>query len=154
MFDIPRNNFGIPFSQIKSPTISLKKQHFLIYQFGGLYKIRVHILQQNVVDIFKIKTVFFRLVPESGTIERNFDKVSNSRVVEFRSSENYNEGISLKMDHVLDFIIRLDLRLNGNSSLTVFLQNLETKDIYFLHYITSDVLITSQVNLIYCLLGY
>lgn len=62
------------------------------------------------------------------------------------TSENYVEGIRLRMDHVLYFVMSLDIMLNSNSSFSVTLQNRETKEVYYLHYITSDIWITAQVD--------
>lgn len=87
-----------------------------------------------------------RLIPDTALVERNFNHNHKSNVLEYKTSENYNEGIRMKLDHVLDFVMKVDVLLNGNSSLTVVLQNRETKDAYFLHYITSDVFITTQVS--------
>lgn len=94
---------------------------------------------------FKIIILPFRIIPETASLQRSFDQSLNTKIMEFRTSENYNEGLKLRLDHVLDFVMRVDMMLNGNSSLTVILQNRESKDAYFLHYITSDILITTQV---------
>lgn len=75
-------------------------------------------------------------------------------MVEFKTSENYNEGIQLKIDLVMDFVLKLDLLLNGNSSLTVTLQNRENHDYYLLHYITSDILITTEVRWLFYLISH
>uniref|UniRef100_A0AAR5PNU2 heparosan-N-sulfate-glucuronate 5-epimerase n=1 Tax=Dendroctonus ponderosae TaxID=77166 RepID=A0AAR5PNU2_DENPD len=93
------------------------------------------------------------LIPDTAIVERNLNHNRKSNVLEFRTSENYNEGIRMKLDHVLDFVMKVDVLLNGNSSLTVVLQNRETKDAYFLHYITSDIFITTQDSNIYHGLG-
>ncbi|KAF7284257.1 hypothetical protein GWI33_022254 [Rhynchophorus ferrugineus] len=89
------------------------------------------------------------IIPASATLNRIFIKELNTQAFEFKTSENYIEPIKLKMDHVLDFVMMVDILLNGNSSLTVVLQNRETKDAYFLHYITTDILITVQDSNIY-----
>lgn len=93
------------------------------------------------------------LVPDSATFKRVLLSNINNKVLEFKTSENYNEGIQLKIDLVMDFVLKLDLLLNGNSSLTVTLQNRETNDYYLLHYITSDILITTEGANIYHGLG-
>lgn len=87
------------------------------------------------------------VVPQTGSVERSLDKEVGSRVLKFRTSENYGEGVKLKMDHVLDFVMCLNIKLNENSSFSVTLQNRETQEIYNLHYITSEILITLQVGL-------
>ncbi|CAG9830726.1 unnamed protein product [Diabrotica balteata] len=88
-------------------------------------------------------------VPPTAKLERLLEKSSNNKILKFVTSENYMEGIRLKMDHVLYFVMSMDVFLNSNSSITVTLQNRENKEIYFLHYITSDIWITSQDNNIY-----
>ncbi|XP_056641918.1 D-glucuronyl C5-epimerase B [Diorhabda sublineata] len=89
------------------------------------------------------------IIPSTAKFERIIDNNFNSKILKFITSDSYEEGIRLKMDHVLYFVMSLDLILSGNSSVTITLQNRETKQIYFLHYITSDVWITSQDNNIY-----
>lgn len=102
---------------------------------------------------YYIIEVFYRLVPDSASFKRVLSK-TNNKVVEFKTSENYNEGIQLKIDLVMDFVLKLDLLLNGNSSLTVTLQNRENNDCYLLHYITSDILITTEVWWLIFFLNY
>lgn len=89
------------------------------------------------------------VVPTSATLDVILDTKLNTKITKFKTSENYNEAIQLKMDHVSDLVMTIDVKLNGNSSLTVVLQNRETKINYFLHYITTDVLIAVQDNNIY-----
>lgn len=91
------------------------------------------------------RRVFYRLVPDSAIFKKVLLSNINNKVIEFKTSENYNEGIQLKIELVMDFVFKLDLLLNGNSSLTVTLQNRENNDYYLLHYITSDILITTEV---------
>ncbi|EFA10381.1 D-glucuronyl C5-epimerase B [Tribolium castaneum] len=92
-------------------------------------------------------------VPHPGTIERVYDKTAGSKVLKFKTGELYLDAIKLKMEHVLDFIMSLNIVLSGNSSFSIVLQNRETREIYNLHYITSDVLITVQDNNVYHGLG-
>lgn len=57
--------------------------------------------------------------------------------------------MSLKMDHVLDFVLMMDLKiLSENSSVTVALQNRETRQLWRLHYVCSPQLIFTQVMLV------
>ncbi|XP_066247990.1 D-glucuronyl C5-epimerase B [Euwallacea similis] len=88
-------------------------------------------------------------VPESANLQRGFTQGAKTKVLHFKTSENYNEGIHLKMDHVLSFVLKVDLLLSGNSSFTVALQNRENKEVFFLHYIVSDILITTEGSNIY-----
>lgn len=92
------------------------------------------------------KEVVKWLVPSSAKLERVRDDLSGDRVLKFSTSDNYLEGIQLKMDHVLYFVMSLNIMLSGNSSFSVTLQNRESLDVYNLHYIVSDVWITVQVR--------
>ncbi|KAB0795343.1 hypothetical protein PPYR_12182 [Photinus pyralis] len=93
-------------------------------------------------------------IPESASISRiSVDKSAN-RVLKFSTSDNYSGGIRVKMDHVLDFVMSVNILLNGNSSFSVILQNREKKDIYNLHYIASDILVTAQDKNIYHGIGF
>nr|CAI5837151.1 unnamed protein product [Callosobruchus analis] len=89
------------------------------------------------------------IVPINAKLERSYDSSIESRILKFVTSENYLEGIRLRMDHVLYFVMRLDIILSSNSSFTVTLQKRETKELYYLHYINSDIWITVQDNNIY-----
>jgi heparosan-N-sulfate-glucuronate 5-epimerase len=93
------------------------------------------------------------IVPYPGVVERAFDKSVGSKVMKFKTGEFYLDAIKLKMEHVLDFIMSLNIALSGNSSFSIVLQNRETREIYNLHYITSDFLITVQDNNVYHGLG-
>lgn len=86
------------------------------------------------------------LIPKTGSIERIYDPSTYSRIVKFRTSEQFMDSIQLKMEHVLDFVMSVDILLYPNSSFTIELQNRETKYVYNLHYISTDVLITAQVR--------
>lgn len=85
------------------------------------------------------------LVPKTAKLERIFNSPSGSRVLKFYTSD-YLDGIELKIDLVLYSVMSLNIMLSGNSSLSVTLQNRESKELYNLHYITSDIWITVQVN--------
>nr|CAH7743388.1 unnamed protein product [Callosobruchus chinensis] len=85
------------------------------------------------------------IVPMNAKLERSYDSSIESRILKFVTSENYLEGIRLRMDHVMYFVMRLDIILSSNSSFTVTLQKRETKELYYLHYINSDIWITVQV---------
>lgn len=85
-------------------------------------------------------------VPYPGSIERVYDPHVESRIMKFKSGELFMDAIKLKMEHVLDFVMSLNIMLNGNSSLSVILQNRESRETYNLHYITSDILIAVQVS--------
>lgn len=85
-------------------------------------------------------------VPIGSTILRTHDNTLNNRILNFSTLDAFSSGVKLKMDHVLDFVMSLNIILYANSSLTVVLQNREKKEYYNLHYIASDILITAQVS--------
>lgn len=87
-------------------------------------------------------------VPSDSKISRIIDGFTN--VLNFTAGDR---GISLKMDHVLDFVMTVNLALTVNSSFTVILQNREKMEQYNLHYIASDILLSAQENNIYHGLG-
>lgn len=86
------------------------------------------------------------LIPTGSTIVRAYDENSGSKILNFTTLDAFSSGVKLKMDHVLDFVMSLNIILYANSSLTIVLQNREKKEFYNLHYIASDILITAQVN--------
>lgn len=48
----------------------------------------------------------------------------------------------MQLDHVLDLVFGIDIQLQWNSSLIITIQNRETKQIYHIHYVVSDILLT------------
>ena len=61
-----------------------------------------------------------------------------------------SSGVSLKLDHVLDFILSVNLKLGVNSSFTTVLQSREKRDqVFQLHYICSELLISAQDQHVY-----
>ncbi|KAJ8911450.1 hypothetical protein NQ315_013812, partial [Exocentrus adspersus] len=103
--------------------------------------------RKTIEDADKERAMWF--VPSSAKLERIPNSGLGNMILKFYTSENYLDGIQLKMDHVLYFVMSLNIMLNGNSSLSVTLQNRENRDIYNLHYITSDIWITVQDSNIY-----
>lgn len=87
------------------------------------------------------------IVPPSCVYNRIFDERVDSRILKFATAESFSNSIRLKMDHVLDFVMSLDILLKANSSFAVVLQNRETKEMYNLHYVASEVLLAAQVNI-------
>lgn len=85
-------------------------------------------------------------IPASSSLERIFDDRTGSMVLKFATPETFSNSIKLKVDHVLDFVISFDIVLQENSSFTLVLQNREKREIYNLHYVASDVLLTAQVS--------
>jgi len=74
-------------------------------------------------------------VPQGSVMNRVYNKQANSYVLKFATPETSTSGISLKLDHVLDFVLKWDLNIKDNGSITVILQSREKKEIYYLHYI-------------------
>lgn len=85
------------------------------------------------------------ILSSGAIITRYFDKFLNNKILNFTTLDFYESTVTLKMDHVLDFVMNLNIILCANSSFTIVLQNREKKDIYNLHYIASDILISAQV---------
>lgn len=84
------------------------------------------------------------IIPKYAIFDRISDNFLNTKVIKFYTSDNI--GIYLRMDHVLYFVMSLDIQLKGNGSLIVTLQNRESKEAYNLHYLISDVWIAAKVS--------
>ena len=64
--------------------------------------------------------------------------------------QTVTSGVSLKLDHVLDFVLSLNFRFAVNSSFTVVLQSREKRDqIFQLHYLCSDLTVLAQDQHVY-----
>lgn len=59
--------------------------------------------------------------------------------------DSLSSQVLLKLDHVGDLILQVDIKLLSNSSLTITLQSRDNKESFFLHYISSDVHISAEV---------
>lgn len=92
-------------------------------------------------------------VPQGSVISRIYDKQVNSYVLKFATPETSTSGISLKLDHVLDFVLKWDLNIKDNGSITVALQSREKKDMYYLHYTVNNVMLYTYKNHIYYGIG-
>lgn len=92
-------------------------------------------------------------VPQGSVVSRQFDERSNSYVMKFATPETSSSGISLKIDQVLDLVLRVDLCVKDNGSLTVLLQSREKKDTYYLHYTTRNVVMHTRDNHVYYGIG-
>lgn len=69
-----------------------------------------------------------------------------TREIEPNSNDNnlicaFGNSVTLQMDHVLDLVLGIDIQLQRNSSLMITIQNRETKQIYHIHYVVSDILL-------------
>lgn len=92
-------------------------------------------------------------MPGGSNLTRVFDKTSGSDVLSFATQSHYDSAIVLKMEHVLDLVLGIDLLLKPNSSLMVTLQNRETKRLYNLHYVVADILLSVQDDNFYYGIG-
>ncbi|XP_011881313.1 PREDICTED: D-glucuronyl C5-epimerase [Vollenhovia emeryi] len=84
-------------------------------------------------------------VPQGSVMSRVYDKQANSYVLKFATPETSTSGISLSLDHVLNFVLRWDLNIKDNGSITVVLQSRE-KEVYYLHYVTSNIVLQNYNN--------
>lgn len=86
------------------------------------------------------------VVPFGAMVNRSLD-VRFTKYLQFATNEALSGAVSLKLDHVLDFVLSMDVNLQANGSVRVILQNREKKEVFNLHYIISDVMISIQVSL-------
>ena len=86
-------------------------------------------------------------VPRNSSITRNLSTLTT--IVNFTTSNQFENAVQLEMDHVLDLLLSVDILFKANSSLMVTLQNRETQQNYYLHYIVADFSITVQDSNIY-----
>lgn len=86
------------------------------------------------------------LVPAGSNLTRAPVRELHTNVVQFETAGRYEAAVALPMDHVLDLVLGVDVSLRPNSSLTVTVQNRETKRTHHLHYIVSDLVLSVQVR--------
>jgi heparosan-N-sulfate-glucuronate 5-epimerase len=91
-------------------------------------------------------------IPKNSSITRN-NSFNHTTVVNFTTTNQFDSAIHLDLDHALDLLLSIDLILRPNSSLMVTMQNRETQQIYYLHYILADFSITVQDSNIYYGIG-
>lgn len=83
------------------------------------------------------------IVPKGGNFSRVHEsKSSKNHIIIFSTTTNYDSSVSMNLDHVLDLVLSFDIELQPNSSMTVTVQNRETKQLYNVHYVISDTLLT------------
>lgn len=87
-------------------------------------------------------------IPKNSSITR-CAAVNHSTVVNFTTTSLFESAIQLEMDHALDLLLSVDIFLKPNSSLMVTMQNRESQQIYYLHYIIADFSLTVQDANIY-----
>ncbi|XP_063233030.1 D-glucuronyl C5-epimerase B [Bacillus rossius redtenbacheri] len=93
-------------------------------------------------------------IPSGATFARVPDPAGGSLVVRYTSPDSLSSGVLVKLDHVLDFVLSLNLQLSGNSSFTVILHGREKREVFQLHYLCSDLLISAQDQHIYHGIGH
>lgn len=87
-------------------------------------------------------------IPKESSLSRTSYELTH--IVNFTTSSQFESAIYLEMDHVLDLLLSIDILLTTNSSLIVTMQNRETQQVFFLHYLLADFYISVQdVNIYY-----
>lgn len=88
------------------------------------------------------------IVPVGASLARTYDAELFSHVLHFQTA---GRGIQLKLDHVLDFVLSVQIQLSvvDNSSLTVVVQHRERKEFWNLHYTCSSQLIHAKDEDVY-----
>ncbi|XP_076762423.1 D-glucuronyl C5-epimerase isoform X3 [Xylocopa sonorina] len=93
------------------------------------------------------------IIPQGSIAARVFDKHINSYVMKFATPETSTSGITLKLDHVLDFVLKWDFNVKDNGSVMITLQSRERKEMYYLHYVTSNIVLHTYNNHFYYGIG-
>lgn len=89
-------------------------------------------------------------IPKESSLVRSRSSNELTNIVNFTTTSQFESAIYLEMDHVLDLLLSVDVLLTTNSSLIVTMQNRETQQIFFLHYLLADFYISVQdVNIYY-----
>lgn len=85
-------------------------------------------------------------------MSRDYDHEKRTNIINFQTTNN--SALTLKLDHVLDLVMSLDLLFHkANSCLSVTVQNRETQKIYVINYLVSDTVMIVQDNIVYYGLG-
>ncbi|XP_044002373.1 D-glucuronyl C5-epimerase B isoform X2 [Aphidius gifuensis] len=92
-------------------------------------------------------------ISQGSTLTRTFDEYKNTYIYEFTTPELSKQGIYLQLNHILSFVIKFDLYIIDNTTITIVLQNREKKDLYYLHYSTIDTVLSTNNNHIYYGIG-
>lgn len=83
------------------------------------------------------------IVPRGSNFSRIYQsKSSKNHILSFATQIHYDSSVELHLEHVLDLVLSIDIELQLNSSFTVTIQNRETKQLYNVHYVMSDALLT------------
>ncbi|XP_071872776.1 D-glucuronyl C5-epimerase [Bombus fervidus] len=104
-----------------------------------------------IEDSDKVKREW--IIPQGSISSRIFDKHVNSHVMRFATPETSTSGITLKLDHVLDFVLKWDFNIKDNGSIMITLQSRERKEMYYLHYVTSNIVLHIYNNHVYYGIG-
>lgn len=93
------------------------------------------------------ESVLAKWTPSKGSsINRIQDLTYNTNIIQFSTGDQQSNQIVLKMDHVLDFVMSVDINLKPNSSFSVCLKNREKNELYNLHYHPSSIMVSIQVS--------
>lgn len=88
------------------------------------------------------------LIPRDSTLTR-YLSVNHTTIVNFTTTNQFDSAITNELDHVLDLLLSIDILLHTNASLIVTMQNRETQQLYYLHYLLADFSISAQDANIY-----
>lgn len=92
-------------------------------------------------------------IPNSSVLIREMDNTLDTTILTFATPNQPENTITLQMDHSLDLVISVDVKLKTNSRFIVTLQNRETKMTYRIHYVVSDVMLSVQEDNFYYGIG-
>lgn len=87
------------------------------------------------------------IVSQDASMNREFDLQVQSNVMRFSTSDVMSSQVWLKLNVTQDFVLSLDVFLRPNSTLTVVLQNKDKKETVYLHYVSSNNLISALVRI-------
>lgn len=83
------------------------------------------------------------IVPNGSNFTRIYESNTfNNHIISFATQIHYDSSVEMHLEHVLDLVLSIDIELQSNSSFTVTIQNRETKQLYNVHYVVSDALLT------------
>lgn len=89
------------------------------------------------------KEIHHWVVPNGCSLNRILE--NGNFILRFNSSEQCS-GVYLKLDQSMDFLLSFNLKLEKDSTITIVIQDRERKEIYNLHYNTSQIFIYAQVR--------
>lgn len=92
-------------------------------------------------------------VPSGSNLSRALVRELHTTVLQFETGARYESAVVLALDHVLDLVLGVDVSLRPNSSMTVTVQNRESRRTHQLHYIVSDLVLTVQVSVCFFFLS-